>query len=139
MKKIIVITAIIGVSLSSLKAQLVTTVDMSFHPIIDTSVHSYSACKVVPFSLSLLSADSVSRIAIKGGTDNFRSYSDIQVLFLSDSLQTLASQWFTLQDDPFNPHLVKNYTDVQYNGVEYLFQVVATYLKNSKHIPITFK
>gem|GEM_PF-3182693 len=138
MKKIIIITAfVLGVSVS--KAQLVPTVDtVDFHPIIDTSVKGFAACKINTINLAL-SPDSVTRLALKVTSDNLQNYSDIEVLFLNNSLQPLGTTSFTLQDDALPVHLTKNYTDVQNNGVEYLFQVVATYLAGAKHISITFK
>ena len=138
MKKLIIIAAfVLGASVS--KAQLVPIVDtVDFHPVIDTTVKGLAACKIHTINLAL-SPDSVTRIALKVTADNLQSYSDINILFLNDSLQPLGNMSFTLQDDPFLIHITKNYTDVQNNGVEYLFQVVATYLALQKHISIKFK
>lgn len=138
MKKLIIIAAfVLGASVS--KAQLVPQVDtIDFHPIIDTSVKGFAACKIHTINLAL-SPDSVTRLALKVTSDNLQSYSDINILFLNESLQPLSTQSFTLQDDSLPVHFTKNYSDVQNYGLEYLFQVVATYLAAAKHINITFK
>ena len=138
MKKILIVAAFVIGALVS-QAQLVPSVDtVTFNPIIDTSVHGFTACKIVTIHLSL-NPDSITRIALKGTSDNLKNYADMNILFLNDSMQPLATFPFTLQDDPLTTHVIKNYTDVQNNGVEYLFQVVASYLKRAKGINVTFK
>lgn len=138
MKRILIVAAFVLGALVT-NAQLVPTVDtVSFRPVIDTSVHGFTACKIVTIHLSL-NPDSITRIALKGTSDNLKNYADMNILFLNDSLQPLATFPFTLQDDPLTPHVTKNYMDVQNNGVEYLFQVVANYLKTVKGIIVNFK
>ena len=145
MKKIIIVAAFVLVALVT-KAQLVPIVDTStFHPIVDTSVHGFTACKIATI-YTPFNADSITRIALKGNSDNLKNYADMSIIFLNSSLQPSANfpvLSFTLQDDPLVTHITKNYTDVQNYGVEYLFQVIATYLKtsppNGKGVTITFK
>ena len=138
MKRLIIIAAFISSGFTA-KAQLVSSVDtVHFRPIIDTSVKGFASCKIRSINLPL-SSDSVTRISLKVVSDNLQTYSDIDILFLNDSLQSLNSMFFTLQDDALPVHLIKNYTDVQNKGVEYLFQVIATYLYDNYHFRLIFK
>ena len=138
MKKLLIVAAFVFGALVT-NAQLVPSVDTaSFRPIIDTSVHGFEVCKIATIHLSL-NADSITRIALRITSDNLKNYADVSILFLNESLQPLATLPFTLQDDALFPHVTKNYTNVQNNGNEYLFQIAASYLKTVKGIIITFK
>ena len=114
------------------KAQYVAVVDNSFNPIIDTSIHSMSACQIQPFRLSVLGNDTVSVISATSLSDNLsktQGYANINVQYMNSNLSVLQSFTFTIQGD--------NYTE--WNSDEYLFKVLATYIYQSKGYRITFK
>ena len=114
------------------KAQFVSVVDNSYNPVIDTSIHSMSACQIQPFRLSVLGNDTVSVIAATSLSDNLsktQGYANINVQYMNSSLNVLQSFTFTIQGD--------NYTE--WNSDEYLFKVLATYIYQSKGYRITFK
>jgi hypothetical protein len=111
------------------KAQLITTVDTSYHPIIDTSIHGYTSCKINTIAIPL--NDSIENITINGTFNNHKDIENETINLNSDSGKTIQQYNFTLQG--------QNYTDVQNNGTEYLFEVIATYLYNTYHFRLTFK
>jgi hypothetical protein len=112
------------------KAQLISTVDTSYHPVIDTSVHGLTTCQIVAIPQPLIN-DSIVSVSINGTFNNHVNLEN-ETINLNDSKGTVLSTYnFTLQG--------QNYLDVQNNGTEYLFQVIATYLYNTYHFRLTFK
>ena len=112
------------------KAQLITSVDTTYHPIIDTSVHSATTCRLNVIQLPL-SNDSIVSISVNGTFNNHFNLENETINMSSNTGVILATYNFTLQGI--------NYQDVQDKGTEYLFQVIATYLYDNYHFRLNFK
>ena len=112
------------------KAQLINTVDTSYHPIIDTLVHGSTSCKLNAIAIPL-SNDSIVSISINGNFNNHFDLENETINLSSASGKILQTYNFTLQG--------QNYDDVQNNGTESLFQVVATYIYQNYGFRLIFK
>jgi len=110
------------------KAQLVTSIDTSFHPTIDLSLSSITACKIQPIK-SALSNDTATRLSISIVNDNLSDLANLNVSFLKNDLYAIKSFTFTLQ----------GYNYIDWNDNVYLFKVAATYIKNTYGIVLIFK
>jgi len=126
MKKLFISLLLIA-SLGS-KAQLVPSIDTSFHPVIDTSLVGITACKIVPIK-AVLSNDTATRVSIGIVSDNLADLANLSVSFIKSDLSPIKTFTYTLQG--------QNYID--WNNNEYLFKLVATYLQSSIGIHLTFK
>lgn len=126
MKKLFISLLLIA-SLGS-KAQLVPSIDTSFHPVIDTSLVGITACKIVPIK-AVLSNDTATRVSIGIVSDNLSDLANLSVSFTKSDLSPIKTFTYTLQG--------QNYID--WNNNEYLFKLVATYLQSSIGIHLTFK
>ena len=90
--KRIVFSVCLFFALTVSKAQYVTVVDNSYNPIIDTSIHSISACQLQPFRLSVLGKDTVSVVAAFSLSDNLsktQGYANINVQLMNSNLIVL--------------------------------------------------
>jgi len=129
MKKLLFSLLLLAI-FSAPKAQVIFTVDTSYHPIIDTSVHGLTTCNVIAIHNPLIN-DSIVSVSISGTFNNHVNLEN-ETINLNNSNGTVLSTYnFTLQG--------QNYTDVQNNGTEYLFQVIATYLYDNYHFRLIFK
>jgi hypothetical protein len=126
MKKLFISLLLIA-SLGS-KAQLVPSIDTSFHPVIDTSLQGITACKIQPIKAAL-SNDTATRLSIVIISDNLSDLANLSVSFIKSDLSPMKTITFTLQG--------QNYID--WNNNEYLFKLVATYIKTTYGIQLTFK
>ena len=126
MKKLFISLLLIA-SLGS-KAQLVPSIDTSFHPVIDTSLVGITACKIVPIK-AVLSNDTATRVSIGIVSDNLSDLANLSVSFIKSDLSPIKTFTYTLQG--------QNYID--WNNNEYLFKLVATYIQSSIGIHLTFK
>ena len=129
MKKIL-FSLLLLVIFTTPKAQLINTVDTSYHPIIDTLVHGSTSCKLNAIAIPL-SNDSIVSISINGNFNNHFDLENETINLSSASGKILQTYNFTLQG--------QNYTDVQNNGTEYLYQVIATYLFHDYGFRLNFK
>jgi len=126
MKKILLVISLFLVI--GAKAQLVPSIDTSFHPVIDTSLVGITACKIVPIK-AVLSNDTATRVSIGIVSDNLSDLANLNVSFIKSDLSPIKTFTYTLQG--------QNYID--WNNNEYLFKLVATYLQSSIGIHLTFK
>ena len=130
--KRIVFSLCLVFALTVSKAQFVAVVDNNFNPIIDTSIHSMSACQLQPFRLSVLGNDTISVISATSLSDNLsktQGYANINVQLMNSNLSVLQSFSFTIQGSNYN----------EWNSDEYLFKVIATYIYTSKGYRIQFR
>ena len=128
MKKLLFSLLLLAMFTTS-KAQLITTVDTSYHPIIDTSIHGSTSCRLNAIAIPL--NDSILNITINGTFNNHKDIENETINLNSASGKIIQQYNFTLQG--------QNYTDVQNNGTEYLFQVIATYLYQNYGFRLIFK
>ncbi len=128
MKKILFSLLFIALFTTS-KAQLITTVDTSYHPIIDTSIHGSTSCRLNAIAIPL--NDSIANITINGTFNNHKDLENETINLNSASGKTIQQYNFTLQG--------QNYDDVQNNGPEYLFQVIATYIYQNYGFRLVFR
>jgi len=127
--KQLLFSLLLVVMFTTSKAQLITTVDTSYHPIIDTSINGTS-CKLKAIYIPL-SNDSIVSISINGTFNNHHDLENETINLNSASGTILQTYNFTLQ--------AENYTDVQNNGTEYLFQVIATFIYENYGYRLSFK
>jgi len=109
-------------------AQLVSIIDTSFHPTIDSSLSSITACSIQPIK-SALSNDTATRLSISIVNDNLSDLANLNVSFLKENLAPIKYFTFTLQ----------GYNYIDWNDNVYLFKVAATYIKNTYGIVLIFK
>ena len=126
MKKVLLGLSLLLASISY--GQLVPTIDTSFHPVIDTSLNGITACKIQPIKASF-SNDTATRISIGIVNDNLSDLANLSVSFLKSDLSAIKTITYTLQ----------GYNYVDWNNNEYLFKLVATYIKTTYGINLTFK
>jgi len=126
MKRLLVVFSLFLVI--SANSQFVQTVDTSFHPVIDTSITSITACNINPIKAEL-SNDTARLVTINVISDNLSNLANICFSFLKIDLTPIKSITFTVQG--------KNYSD--WNSNEYLFKLVATFLNNTIGLRLSFR
>lgn len=126
MKKLLLVISLCLVITSN--AQIVSVIDTSYHPKLDSTVSGVAACKIEPIK-SALSSDTITSISIKVVDDNLQNQANLSFSYLTSKQIALRSITFTLQG--------QNYID--WNSNEYLFKLLATYIHNEYGVYLVFK